>query len=194
MKYSVLSFIFVSFLFSPIISWSQKSEWGIELGTGLSSFQVQEDREMDIKALPAAAIGIYRQFTFPSSFGLKAELMLSSKGGRKSSVGVLYLHQIFLYTQLRATTLWELRCRGVGHFFLGAGPHADLLLLAFNEINRLEDIRRMDFGFQLVLGYQWTRYSLFLQAESGVLNMDLLASERTYRHGAISLVIGRSFH
>ncbi|MCK4345881.1 MAG: PorT family protein, partial [Bacteroidales bacterium] len=148
--YTIITALVLFIISSSEINAEGFSSRGIKFGFNNSKFTGKDIPGKGIGYMPGLTLGYFINYEVSSQFSLQSELLFTTKGSRINTVGDIYLYNIFTYMEIPVLAKWTFTTEKKWRPYLLGGPFLDMKILAFNEVEFLEDFRRIDLG--LILG------------------------------------------
>jgi hypothetical protein len=166
---------------------------GMKLGLNYSKFIGKDIPGKGTNFIPGFSLGGFLNYKLNDRFSLQPEVLITTKGSLINTVGDINLHNVFIYYEMPILVKIAFP-RNIGFKpVLFCGPVIDVTCLTINDTDFPDDIRKIDLGFVLDAGIEFSKISLNIRYNQGLLNFDKSADDISLKNSTISLIVGFSF-
>lgn len=163
------------------------------IGYNSSWFTGTSESDSENAAIPGISMGYHCDILSSEIIDLETGIGLTTRGQRMSSIGDIYVRNIFIYLELPVYAKKEF-CEGRKiRPFLIAGPSFNANILSFNWTGFINDIRKFDICLISGAGIKINNISLRARYTQGVLDFDLSDSEYSLRNSTLTIEFGFDF-
>ena len=143
--------------------------------------------------IPGISLGYHFDILSSDILDLETGIGLTTKGQRMSSIGDIYVRNIFIYLEIPAYAK-KVFCEGRKiRPFLIAGPSLNANILSLNFTGFIDDIRKFDVCLHSGIGIKTKHISLRARYVRGLLNFDISDYDNTLKNSTITIEFGFSF-
>jgi len=185
--------IFLIILGVSTLSAGEFFNTGMKLGLNYSKFIGNDIPGKGVNYIPGFSLGGFINYKLNDRFSLQPEVLITTKGSLINTVGDINLHNVFIYYEM--PVLVKFTFPGNRRFkpVLFCGPVVDVTCLTINDTDFPDDIRKIDLGFVLDAGIEFSKISLDIRYNQGLLNFDKSADDISLKNSTVSFIVGFSF-
>ena len=189
----IIFIVFLNILVASTLSAGKYSTNGMKLGLNYSKFIGKDIPGKGVNSIPGFSLGGFINYKLNDRFSLQPEVLITTKGSLINTVGDINLHNVFIYYEM--PVLVKFTFPGNRRFkpILFCGPAVDVTCLTINDTNFPNDIRKIDLGFILDAGIEFSKISLDIRYNQGLLSFDKSADDISLKNSTISFIVGFSF-
>ncbi len=180
-------------LFTSALMAGEFTDIGIKLGFNSSTFNGNDIPGKGVTSQGGVAFGGFVCYKLNQKFSLQQEALIMTKGAKINTVGDVYLTNVFFYFEMPVLLKVTLLPKNVTKPFILLGPSLGIHLLAYNDVDFLDDIRSIDPGLILGTGIVIWKASLEIRMEQGLLNFDQSADDIDLKNQTFSFIISYAF-
>jgi len=166
---------------------------GMKLGLNYSKFIGKDIPGKGTSFIPGFSLGGFLNYKLNDRFSFQPEVLITTKGSLINTIGDINLHNVFIYYEMPFLVKIAFP-RNIGlRPVLFCGPVVDVTCLTINDTDFPDDIRKIDLGFVLDAGIEFSKISLDIRYNQGLLNFDKSADDISLKNSTISFIVGFSF-
>ena len=185
--------VFLIIFCASALSADELLNTGMKLGLNYSKFIGKDIQGKGVNSIPGFSLGGFINYKLNDRFSLQPEVLITTKGSLINTVGDINLHNVFIYYEM--PVLVKFTFPGNRRFkpVLFCGPVVDVTCLTINDTDFPDDIRKIDLGFVLDAGIEFSKISLDIRYNQGLLNFDKSADDISLKNSTVSFIVGFSF-
>jgi len=145
------------------------------------------------KPIPGISLGYHFNILNSDVLDLETGIGLTTRGQRMSSIGDIYVRNIFLYLELPVYAKKEFREGRKLRPFIMAGPSLNANILSFNWTGFIDDIRKFDICLNSGIGIKTKHFYLGARYAHGLLDFDISDYDNTLRNSTLTIEFGFCF-
>jgi hypothetical protein len=169
------------------------SNTGLKLGLNYSKFIGKDIPGKGVNSIPGFSLGGFLNYKINDRFSLQPEVLITTKGSNINTVGDINLHNIFIYFELPVLAKITFPTIQGMKPILFCGPAIDIKCLAINDTGMPDDIGKIDLGLVLDAGIEFSKISVDIRYNRGLLNFDKSADDISLKNSTISFIVGYLF-
>ena len=185
--------VFLIILCTSTLSAGEFINTGMKLGQNYSKFIGKDIPGKGVNSIPGFSLGGFINYKINDRFSLQQEALITTKGSNINTVGDINLHNIFVYLELPILVKISFQAIGGVKPILFCGPAIGFKCLALNDTGMPDDIRDVDLGLVLDAGIEFSKISVDVRYNRGLLNFDKSADDINLKNSTISFIVGYSF-
>lgn len=166
---------------------------GMKLGLNYSKFIGKDIPGKGVNSIPGFSLGGFLNYKINDRFSLQQEALITTKGSNINTVGDINLHNIFVYFELPVLVKIAFHPIAGMKPILFCGPAIGFKCLAINDTGMPDDIGKIDLGLVLDAGIEFSKISVDIRYNRGLLNFDKSADDINLKNSTISFIVGYSF-
>ncbi len=188
----ITSIVFIIIFCTSALSAVTFSTTGMKLGLNYSKFIGKDIPGKGVNSIPGFSLGGFINYKINDRFSLQPEVLITTKGSLVNTIGDINLHNVFIYYEMPVLIKFTFPGNRGFKPVLFCGPAVDVTCLTINDTNFPNDIRKIDLGFILDAGIEFSKISLDIRYNQGLLNFDKSADDISLKNSTISFIIGFS--